>query len=57
MFCALNGATSIPSWANMRHKAAAITLLPTDDPVPWTMIAFALRPPILVLRLQVGGLV
>ena len=38
MFCALNGATSRPSCANMRQSAAASTDLPAWDEVPWTMM-------------------
>ena len=38
MFCALNGATRRPSWRRIRQSAAARTLLPAFEPVPWNMI-------------------
>ena len=41
MFCALNGATLRPSCRNRRHSAEVTMLLPTEDAVPWTMMARA----------------
>ncbi len=37
MFCDLKGATRYPARAKRRQRAAARTLLPTPEPVPWTI--------------------
>src|SRR5213083_2802611 len=44
MFCALKGATRTPFRARSRQRPAAMTLLPTSEPVPRTARARA-RPP------------
>ena len=40
MFWLLNGATFRPSSLNMRHSAAHSMDLPTDEPVPCSMMTF-----------------
>ena len=41
MFCALNGATRMPSCKRIRHRAAVSTLLPALELVPWIIRAAA----------------
>src|ERR1700704_3802196 len=57
MFCALNGATSMPSSRKIRQSAAVVTDLPTSDAVPRTISAGGRAalpgtrpPPLAVLR-------
>src|ERR1041384_3580455 len=40
MFCALNGATRRPRFANSRHNPATMIVLPASEPVAWIMIGF-----------------
>lgn len=41
MFWALKGATAIPLRMKIRQMAVTMELLPTDDPVPWTINVLA----------------
>ena len=42
MFCGLNGLTDMPRFLAARQSPATSTVLPTSDPVPWSMIALAM---------------
>ena len=54
MFCGLNGRTRRPRLRAARQSPATSTLLPTSDPVPWSMIARDMSWPLLH-RDQRGG--
>ena len=42
MFCGLKGRTERPRFRASRQRPATSTVLPTSEPVPWSMIAFAI---------------
>src|SRR3972149_2600949 len=52
IFWALNGATLYPIFLNILQSPAVIMLLPTWEPVPWTIIALAMPQQPFVHRLH-----